>query len=209
MRRVVLYIFILFAPLLGGCDKSFNFIGAVDSSLTIIYATTDGEPINISRIDGISVESNRYKGGVGIMKFSKPISKIDDYCFYNATTLQNITLPKSIKKIGRLAFKNCTSLKGIILPESITKIGESAFVNCSVLKTITIPEGVTEIGMLAFDYCSALTTIYCKPSTPPTIYNWSFGEEVSGRKIYVPRASVEAYKNSWISYADAIVGYDF
>ncbi len=41
---------------------------------------------------------------------------------------------------------------------------------------------------------------------------WSaFHGNASGRKIYVPMESVEAYKSadSWADYADSIVGYDF
>ena len=38
-----------------------------------------------------------------------------------------------------------------------------------------------------------------------------FYDNASGRKIYVPAASVEAYKraNYWSGYAADIVGYDF
>ena len=38
-----------------------------------------------------------------------------------------------------------------------------------------------------------------------------FSNNASGRKIYVPTESVEAYKSAdgWSKYADDIVGYDF
>ena len=38
-----------------------------------------------------------------------------------------------------------------------------------------------------------------------------FDNNASGRKIYVPTASVDAYKaaKGWKDYADYIVGYDF
>ena len=38
-----------------------------------------------------------------------------------------------------------------------------------------------------------------------------FNYNASGRKIYVPMKSVEAYKSAtyWSDYADAIVGYNF
>ena len=38
-----------------------------------------------------------------------------------------------------------------------------------------------------------------------------FYSNASGRKIYVPMESVEAYKNAegWSDYADAIEGYNF
>jgi hypothetical protein len=41
--------------------------------------------------------------------------------------------------------------------------------------------------------------------------SYMFNDNVSGRKIYVPTASVDAYKSAqyWSNYASAIVGYDF
>ena len=39
----------------------------------------------------------------------------------------------------------------------------------------------------------------------------AFNSNASGRKIYVPMESVEAYKSAsgWKNYADAIEGYNF
>jgi hypothetical protein len=53
--------------------------------------------------------------------------------------------------------------------------------------------------------------VYCKPTTPPSGDEYMFNDNASGRKIYVPRGSVNAYKNAeyWSDYADDIVGYDF
>ena len=63
---------------------------------------------------------------------------------------------------------------------------------------------------------SALTSVYCKPTTPPVALisygDWeAFDYNASGRNIYVPMESVEAYKSAsyWRDYADDIVGYDF
>ena len=40
---------------------------------------------------------------------------------------------------------------------------------------------------------------------------WDSEEKPIGRKIYVPRNSVNAYKSAeyWNAYADDIVGFDF
>ena len=49
------------------------------------------------------------------------------------------------------------------------------------------------------------------PTTPPTIHPQAFNGNAPGRKIYVPRSSVEAYKSAtgWSMYAKDIEGYDF
>jgi hypothetical protein len=56
-----------------------------------------------------------------------------------------------------------------------------------------------------------MTSVYCKSTTPPTGGNGMFGGNAANRKIYVPTASVNAYKSAtyWSDYADYIVGYDF
>ena len=75
------------------------------------------------------------------------------------------------------------------------------------------PQGVKTIGQYAFEECPKLARVYCKPTTPPTLTSPTtvFKGNASGRKIYVPAESVEAYKatEGWSKYADAIVGYNF
>ena len=102
------------------------------------------------------------------------------------------------------------------IPNGVTTIGNYAFLGCSGLTSVTIPDSVTTIGRDAFYNCSSLTSVYCRPATPPTaeVYDnyWhAFDENASGRIIYVPTESVDAYKSAdgWSEYADRIVGYDF
>ncbi len=121
------------------------------------------------------------------------------------------TIPDSVTTIGWYAFLGCNSLTSVTIGDSVTTIGKSAFCDCSSLTSVTIPDSVTEIGGWAFYECSSLTSVYCKAITPPTGYSWMFDYNASGRKIYVPTESVEAYKSEWgwSDYADAIEGYNF
>ena len=125
----------------------------------------------------------------------------------------------SVTSIGFCAFYYCRGLTSITIPNSVTSIEEYAFYGCYGLTSITIPNSVTSIGDHAFCNCTSLTSVYCKATTPPSgcydmfSYHFIGYNEIFpiGRKIYVPRNSVEAYNSAegWKNYADYIVGYDF
>ena len=121
------------------------------------------------------------------------------------------TIPDSVTTIGEGVFDGCESLTSVTIPDSVTTIGNCAFYDCGSLTSVTIPDSVTTIGNYAFAYCDDLTSVYCKAPTPPTLGFYVFDDNASGRKIYVPAESVEAYKaaTNWSEYAADIVGYDF
>ena len=136
------------------------------------------------------------------------VTSIANYLFEYCYNLSTVILPNGVTSIGNSAFDQCEVLSSINIPENVTTIGSAAFRDCRGLKSITIPDGVTSIGTHAFN-CPNLASVYCKPTTPPTLGTDVFSS--NSRQIYVPTASVDAYKaaENWSSYADAIVGYDF
>ena len=168
------------------------------------------------------------------------VTTIGYTAFYDCTSLISVTIGDSVTSIGEGAFAVCRSLKEFkgkyatedgrslivdntiiayanasgttyTIPDSVTAIGNCAFLSCDSLTIVNIPDSVTTIGDSAFEDCSSLTSVYCKATTPPSL-DWNvFGNNGSGRKIYVPTESVEAYKSAecWSDYASDIVGYDF
>ena len=139
------------------------------------------------------------------------VTSIGDGAFEYCTSLTSVTIGNSVTSVGSSAFQGCISLTSITIPNSVTEIGSSAFKNCTSLASVSIPDSVTKIGYSAFSGCSSLKEVYCKPTTPPTGSNNMFYDNASDRKIYVPAASVKAYRsaNYWSDYASDIVGYDF
>lgn len=177
------------------------------------FATADKRAIianNVFCAYTTRCESTEYSVPTGV-------TKIGDSAFIYGSWLEKVVIPQGVTEIGEYAFCACNNLQSISIPNSVTRIGEQAFSGCNYkLKSITIPESVTSLGYMAFVGCSVLESVYCKAVTPPAAeYEYSswqgFANNAENRKIYVPAASVAAYKaaDGWKEYADAIVGYDF
>ncbi len=79
--------------------------------------------------------------------------------YINNEKVENITIPNSITSINNYAFYNCTSLTSITIPNSVTSIGKYAFYGCSSITSITISENLTSISNYAFYGCKGLTEI--------------------------------------------------
>ena len=135
----------------------------------------------------------------------------DKFLAYAEASGTEYNIPNGITVIGDRAFHS-THLTNVAIPDGVTSIEEGAFYSCRTLREITIPESVISIKHNAFCSCGKLSSIYCKPTTPPTLgSNYVFDNNASGRKIYVPVGSGDAYKsaNYWNEYAADIVETTF
>ena len=86
-------------------------------------------------------------------------------------------------------------------------IGEEAFNSCN-LTSFTINDSVTSIKTNAFINNYNFRGVYCNAATPPLIDgSYPFNGTPSDKKIYVPSASIEAYKtvSGWNIYMHHIL----
>jgi hypothetical protein len=162
------------------------------------------------------------------------LTTIPGYSFSEYTKLSKITIPKSVTTIGNYAFNRVpiggdidlpnltgsignyafsrTNIERIINLGQITKLSNSsnetaaAFGQCDNLKLVTLPETLETIGGYIFYKCTSLEVVVCHAITPPTLDSTSFNRTNSTFVIYVPDASVTAYREAsgWSAYADRI-----
>lgn len=153
------------------------------------------------------------------------------YAFQGCTDLTTATLPSTLKKMGSSTFSR-SGITSIVIPNSVWDIASSSFYNCSnlasvtlptnpsynwlnaylfqgctALTSVTIPASILRVQAQVFSGCTALTSVTFLPTTPPILSNVDAFENVAtGFKIYVPSASVNAYKSAtnWNYYANII-----
>ena len=160
------------------------------------YTTSDERAFTISyttnKNENMAVE-NVYEDGKGVITFSGDLISIGNAIFMGCGTLTSVMLPDCVELIGNSAFYSCTALTSINIPNNVTFI-DAAFINCSALAKISIPGKVTGIADCAFLNCTSLKEVHVKAVNPPTIYNDTFENCSGDLKVYVPAASIDAYR---------------
>ena len=133
----------------------------------IFYTSTDGAivtPYNTSAFldaddNALSIVSNVYEDGQGVITIDGELSKIGKEAFYNCSNLTSINIPDTVTSIGSYAFRDCSGLTSIDIPDGVTLIEVCLFQNCSSLMSVDIPNGVTLIKGGAFIGCIKLASI--------------------------------------------------
>ena len=129
--------------------------------------------------------------------------------FQDATRLTAVTLPNTITEIGPFSFEY-SGIKSITIPNSVTALtydmNEGLFNSCTSLTSATIGTGLSSLLIYMFKNCSALKTVTMNRTTPPTMSALVFSGCSALQHIYVPSASVNAYKQAsgWSDYASII-----
>ena len=185
-------------------DANVNYTFDTVGEHTVKYELKDPTTINMGAFNG-QFMGNKSVNAVSII-IPNSVTSIGQFAFGGCSSLTSITIPSGVTSIGSGVFQGCSGLTSIDIPSGVTSIGSSAFTNCYGLTSIDIPSGVTSIGGYAFKYCGSLTSVTVEATTPPTLGTNAFSYNASGRKIYVPSASVETYKSAtnWSDYASDI-----
>ena len=131
----------------------------------------------------VTVVSNDFADGKGVITFSGDVTKVGNSAFANNSYLLSVILPNSVTEIGDNAFHYC-SINSLKIPNGVTSIGKEALNNCGNLTSITIPDGLTAIAYHCFAH-SGLTSIFI-PENVTSIGEGAFKDCKGLTEITIP-----------------------
>lgn len=161
-------------------------------------------------LDGVeSIGSYAFDGTkIASLTFPSSLTEIKGYAFHD-TKITSLTVPSTLTKIRNYAFYNCPLLQNVEFSEGYKSFDVfQNFSNCTALEEVIFPSSLNFVYGYAFFGCNALTRIIIKATTPPSsrgdTLQFLYGAD--NAIIYVPSASVDAYKTNslWSQYADRI-----
>lgn len=113
---------------------------------------------------------------------------------FGDTKISELQIGNGVTKIGGSAFYNCKNLKHVVLPDAVEFIGSTCFGACSNLAFLQLGTGMQTVTTDAFNYSYKLDTLVIKATTPPAVGNYIEDAIVNYTVLYVPSASLAAYK---------------
>ena len=168
-----------------------------------------------------------YVNGVELNEFVAPagVTTINSRAFMGCSSITKIVDMADVTTVGNRAFCECANLVSANL-EGVKVLEDYAFNTCPLLASVHLGSDVSTIKSWTFYSAnSSLTEIYCRATTPPSIYynansgygSFPYSAEI---KVYVPREAVDnylqytackdgRYKDNWYLYKDNILPYDF
>ena len=117
--------------------------------------------------------------------------------------IRNVIIPDGATTIDDYAFYNCTSLTSVIIPEGVTSIGDYAFYNCTSLTSVYYKgtvEGWAEVTVGEDnDSLTVETCYYYSESEHTTLGNyWHYNED----------GEIEIWQHNFVNYICTICGLE-
>ena len=175
--------------------KTASYQGAVTIPERVVHSGV------VYPVTAIGSGAFSYSSTLTAVEIPNSIRTIGDHAFASCTGLQSIVVPNSVESLGRCAFHTCKALTSAVVGNAVPVIDEYCFQYCSSLTEVVIGASVRLLAVKAFFDCPRLKKVTCLPTTPPAMNaTYSLSDETyQGGTLYVPGASLQAYKadNYW------------
>jgi hypothetical protein len=181
-------------------SNDFYFIRNNMPAVTHLYLS--GAEISDKRVPGSAFENKKT-----LLYVALPLkaTHINDWAFYQCSSLREVVLPDSLQHIGYHSFANCTSLLDVpVFPPTLTNIESYAFVNCSSMRgVLLLPSKITVLKSSVFQHCSSLSNVLL-PDSLRTIDSQAFygcssfkGELIIPAKV--TSIAANAFYDNWFN----------
>ncbi|MCR5356761.1 MAG: leucine-rich repeat domain-containing protein, partial [Lachnospiraceae bacterium] len=147
------------------CEK----IGSAAFAGCLKLATISVSPRNSSFVcvDGVLYTSDgkklvQYLAGRTKSSFnmSSGTESIEEYAFWGAPLLTDVSLSPKLKEIPEYAFANCSGLNNVVIPYNVESLMAYSFSDCYNLKSVVVPDSVGYIDEKAFYLTNDVTVNY-------------------------------------------------
>lgn len=154
-----------------------------------------------------------YRCGLRNIVWPDDLKFIDNSAF-SSNDFEEITVPGSVTDIKAFTFQGCELLRKVEFNEGVIKLTKNSFWRCLKLSMISLPSSLKSLDdSTPFSECNLLKDVYIKVIDPSKIDTYGSDPfeccDKNLLSIWVPRESVDAYKEKWSTYKDNIKGYDF
>ncbi len=137
------------------CEKIGSAAFAKCNKLTGITVSKDNPAYTC--VDGVLYTKDgskvvQYLAGRTRSVYSMPssVEEIEEYAFWGASQLTDISLSSKLKEIPEYAFSNCSGLSNVVLPYRVESLMAYSFADCYSLTDLVVPDSVGYIDENAF-----------------------------------------------------------
>lgn len=180
------------------------FTGVTSLSNAVFYNATNLRNVDLDNV--VTLGSEVFSGCTQLESVGSlgKVSSISGNSQFRETSIRELNAPLLPSIPGSMC-NRCYSLVTVNCP-SATSVGGAAFYGCSALLHVNLGNDLSVIEKEALMGCTALQDVIIRATTPPTLNAASAFANTNDCPIYVPDASVDAYKAAdvWSTYADRI-----
>ena len=141
------------------CNKLeyIYYNGTLEDWMNVEFSTQNSNPMYYAKHLYLLNENNEWYELVDVV-IPNGINKINDYTFFNLSTIKTIKFNDNVTSIGCYSFCEAINLREIYLPQNISEIKEHAFANCSNLDAVYYYGSISELLNILYIYPNTFDT---------------------------------------------------